>query len=140
MLATNHPPTAQAEVTVDYYPYDPVFPEYGEPRAGSDMVACIDVLEHIEPDRLEAVLEDLWRLNALMYFVTIHMRPANKTLSDGRNAHLIQETPSWWLPRLCKYFDVHHLQRHNLMGQGFWCILTANARPESSPRSVLKDL
>ena len=27
----------------DYYPYDPVFPEYGEPHP-ADLVACIDVL------------------------------------------------------------------------------------------------
>ena len=131
---------AKAGVEVDYYPYDPAFPEYGEPRVGSDMVACIDVLEHIEPDRLEAVLEDLWRLKGIMYFVTVHMGPAAKVLSDGRNAHLTQQPPSWWLPRLCRYFEVHHVQRHNLMGQGFWCVLTANARPESLPRTALPDL
>ena len=38
-----------------YHPYDPAFPEYGAPTE-ADMVCCIDVLEHIEPDRLDAVL------------------------------------------------------------------------------------
>jgi hypothetical protein len=27
----------------DYYPYDPVFPEYGQPKK-ADIVCCIDVL------------------------------------------------------------------------------------------------
>ena len=35
-----------------YFPYDPVFPEYGEPVA-ADLVTCIDVMEHIENEFLE---------------------------------------------------------------------------------------
>ena len=42
----------------DYFPYDPAFPEYGAPKP-ADLVCCIDVLEHIEQDFLEAVLLDL---------------------------------------------------------------------------------
>lgn len=34
-----------------YLPYDPAFPEYGDPMT-ADLVCCIDVLEHIEPDSL----------------------------------------------------------------------------------------
>ena len=33
-------------VNVDYHPYDPAFPEYGNP-VSADLVCCIDVLEHI---------------------------------------------------------------------------------------------
>src|SRR5664280_3890775 len=33
----------------DYRPYDPAFPEYGPPQP-AELVYCIDVLEHIEPD------------------------------------------------------------------------------------------
>ncbi len=42
----------------EYYPYDPAFPEYGKPTQ-ADLVCCIDVLEHIEPVYLNAVLKDL---------------------------------------------------------------------------------
>ncbi len=38
-----------------YQPYDPAFPEYGEPKT-ADLVCCIDVLEHIEPDLINNVI------------------------------------------------------------------------------------
>ena len=44
-----------------YLPYDPVFPEYGEPRP-ADLVCCIDVLEHIEPDLVDNVILELARV------------------------------------------------------------------------------
>jgi hypothetical protein len=35
---------------IEYYPYDPVFPEYDPPKS-AELVCCIDVLEHIEPEK-----------------------------------------------------------------------------------------
>ncbi len=105
-----------------YYPYDPVFPAYGPPRE-ADLVCCIDVLEHIEPERLESVLDELARITVGVGFFSIHMGPAAKVLADGRNAHLIQEPSSWWLPRLAKHFEVLHLQSHEMMGRGIWLVV-----------------
>jgi hypothetical protein len=51
------------------------------------------------------------------------MGPAAKILSDGRNAHLIQEPSSWWLPKLTKYFEILHLQSHQMMGDGIWVVV-----------------
>jgi hypothetical protein len=95
----------QAGVTVEYHPYDPAFPEYGSPQA-ADLVCCIDVLEHIEPELLDNVLDDLKRLTVRHGFFTVHTGPAAKVLADGRNAHLIQQPPEWWLPRLESRFRV----------------------------------
>ena len=94
----------------DYRPYDPAFPEYGPARTG-DLLCCIDVLEHIEPEFLDNVLDELQRLTRRVGFFSVHTGPATKTLADGRNAHLIQQPSSWWLPRLCQRFEVDHLQR-----------------------------
>ena len=44
--------------------YDPAMPEWSEPPAPCNFVACIDVLEHIEPDLLDNVLDDLKRVTA----------------------------------------------------------------------------
>jgi len=70
------------------------------------------------------VLIDLSRIVIKYGFFSIHTGPAGKTLSDGRNAHLIQEPTSWWLPKLCEFFDVIRLQVHNHYGTGFWIIVT----------------
>lgn len=107
---------------IEYYPYDPAFEEYGQPR-GADLVCCIDVLEHIEPDRLEKVLIELSEITSNFGFFSIHMGPAGKTLADGRNAHLIQKPSSWWLPKLTEYFEILHLQSHQMMGHGIWLVV-----------------
>jgi hypothetical protein len=103
---------------IDYRPYDPAFPEYGEARSG-DLVCCIDVLEHIEPDLLDNVLDDLARITVKHGLFSIHTGAAQKVLADGRNAHLIQQPSSWWLPRLCERFEIEMLQR---TPGGFWVL------------------
>jgi 2-polyprenyl-3-methyl-5-hydroxy-6-metoxy-1,4-benzoquinol methylase len=84
--------------------YDPVtYPDEPEP---ADFVACLDVLEHIEPECFKAVL---WHLRSKVLkagFLTIATRPAKKVLADGRNAHLIVRPPEWWLPKFQKRFSL----------------------------------
>lgn len=113
----------QAGVTgLDYRPYDPAFPEYGEPSP-ADLVCCIDVLEHIEPELLDNVIDELAAITTKVGFFSIHMGPAGKILADGRNAHLIQKPSSWWLPRLVEHFEIMHLQTHQMMGWGIWVVV-----------------
>lgn len=81
------------------------------------------VLEHIEPGLIDNVIKELSLITTNIGFYTIHMGPAGKVLSDGRNAHLIQQPSSWWLEKLVKYFDVIELRNHQMMGKGFWLIV-----------------
>ncbi|PPR44544.1 MAG: hypothetical protein CFH18_00413 [Alphaproteobacteria bacterium MarineAlpha5_Bin8] len=97
----------------DYFPYDPVFPDYGAPKP-ADLVCCIDVLEHIEEEFLQNVLDELKSITIKLGFFTISTIPARKILSDGRNAHLIQKPPSWWLPLMCERFEIEHMQKIKL--------------------------
>ena len=90
--------------------YDPGIKQLSSPPVPAEMVACIDVLEHIEPDCLDDVLDDLERLAECLVFLTIHTGPAAKVLSDGRNAHLTQQPLEWWLPKLWTRWDIHTVQ------------------------------
>lgn len=91
---------------IDYFAYDPGVPELAAEAVPADVVACIDVLEHIEPDLLDNVLDDLKRCTKGHGFFTIHTGPAFKTLTDGRNAHLIQEPAKWWLPKIMSRWEL----------------------------------
>jgi hypothetical protein len=107
------------------HPYDPAVPEWSAPPRPCRFVACIDVLEHIEPELLDNVLDDLRRVTAGIGVFTVHTGPAGKTLPDGRNAHLIQQPPEWWLPRLEARFDVVSV---NPFPHGF-AVVVARKRP-----------
>jgi FkbM family methyltransferase len=91
---------------VVYEGYDPAIPEFSAKPIPAELVCCIDVLEHIEPPLLDGVLDHLAGLCDPYGFFTIHTGPAVKVLSDGRNAHLIQQGPDWWLPKLRMRFEL----------------------------------
>jgi len=100
--------------------YDPAIPEWSAPPQPCGFVACIDVLEHIEPALLDNVLDDLQRVTVGTGVFTVHTGRAVKVLSDGRNAHLIQRPPAWWLP---KFLDRFELASFDRMPMGFWVVV-----------------
>lgn len=102
--------------------YDPARPEWSAPPQPCTCVACIDVLEHIEPELLDNVLDDLQRVTIGHGVFTVHTGPAGKVLTDGRNAHLIQQPPEWWLRKFEPRFD---LVEFRTMPQGFWVLVAA---------------
>ena len=80
----------------DIREYDPAIPSKSRPPAPADIVAVLDVMEHIEPDRLDAVIKDLVRVTRKILFVTIATQPSKRWMRDGRNTHLIVEDGAWW--------------------------------------------
>jgi hypothetical protein len=86
--------------------YDPAMAGKDADPDNADLVVCTDVLEHIEPDCLDDVLLHLRSKTNKRLFFAISLRPAGKTLADGRNAHLIVESAQWWLERLAPFFRV----------------------------------
>jgi hypothetical protein len=85
--------------------YDPAIA--GKDKAEPcDMVVCTDVLEHIEPDLLDNVLKHLLEMTKRKLLVAISLRPADKFLSDGRNAHLSLHDAFWWQAKLEKHFKI----------------------------------
>lgn len=90
--------------------YDPAIEGLDAAPEPADIVVCTDVLEHIEPECLAEVLDDLKRVTKRTALLVIANRPAKKILADGRNAHLIQEGAGWWIPKLQKRFHIHQAQ------------------------------
>ena len=112
-----------AAAGVAYYPYDPAFPDYG-PARPADLVTCIDVLEHIEPDCLDAVLDELAAITTRLALLTVHTGPAKKRLSDGRNAHLTQQPVEWWTGHVERRFDILHVKP---IRKGFFMVVAPRA-------------
>lgn len=102
--------TLKRNMTLPVREYDPAIPGKDSLPSPADLVVCGDVLEHVEPECLEAVLKHLQSLTRKICFAVIHLTPAKKVLPDGRNAHLIQEDEHWWAERLSKYFDINQMQ------------------------------
>lgn len=86
--------------------YDPAIPEIAAIPAPADLVVCTDVLEHIEPDKINFVLDDLKRVTKRVGFFVISTRPAVKKYDNGQNAHLIVKDKAWWKAKLEKFFDI----------------------------------
>jgi hypothetical protein len=106
------------EIMVNHY--DPGVKDWSDSPDSAQFVTCIDVLEHIEPEHLDDVLDDLRRVTEFFGFFTVHTGPAVKVLTDGRNAHLIQEPPAWWLPKIMERFE---LLQFNTVEHGFYVLV-----------------
>jgi 2-polyprenyl-3-methyl-5-hydroxy-6-metoxy-1,4-benzoquinol methylase len=90
--------------------YDPAIPGKDAEPAPADLVVCTDVLEHIEPECLDAVLDHIVSLAKRIAFFTIHCSAAEKSLPDGRNAHLIQKDIPWWMAKINDRFVIAQSQ------------------------------
>jgi len=94
--------------------YDPAVPGKDAAPRSADLVVCTDVLEHVEPDRIDDVLTHIRLLAQKAIFAVVSLRSSNKTMDDGRNAHLIVEVADWWRAKVSacgwQLLDVPDLQ------------------------------
>lgn len=90
--------------------FDPAIEGLDEAPRPADLVVSTDCLEHVEPECLVAVLDEIRRCTNKAVLLVVATRPAKKTLPDGRNAHLVQEHMQWWFGHLITRFDVRHLE------------------------------
>lgn len=92
-------------VGVDFRSWDPAVPQWGAWPEPADLVVCTDVLEHVEADKMEAVLDHLQSLAHIGLFVVVSLVPTAKVLSDGRQAHISLHPKAWWEEQLGDRFD-----------------------------------
>jgi hypothetical protein len=131
----NLPKHLKVKQKLTYQAYDPAVPKFSKPAIPAQMVACIDVLEHIEPELLDNVLDDLVRLTEGIAFLTVCTAAAFKTLPDGRNAHLTQQPIQWWLSKLWDRWELQTVQR--MTEYVYFFIGTAKTRLEALDGSLL---
>ena len=86
---------------IETFGYDPAF--HTELPVKVDMIMSTDVLEHIEPEELNNTINDLRNRTNILQYHLIACHKAKKELPDGRNAHLIIETPDWWQRKLSEW-------------------------------------
>lgn len=114
--------TLQEALEIEIRNFDPCIPELSALPAPADIVACIEVLEHVEPFYLPAVLADLRRLTKRAMFCTVATVESTKLLADGRNAHLIVAPEKWWIARLeLAGFTIQTVRHHEF---GFYVTAT----------------
>lgn len=89
---------------ITYHEYDPCVPGIDQPPSQAEVVFCGDVMEHVEPECVDTVLRHIRDLTTQVAIFVISLRPAAKTLADGRNAHLSLHGPDWWRCFLKKHF------------------------------------
>lgn len=83
--------------------YDPGFPGKEKAPAPADLVTCLDVMEHIEPNCLSDVIDHLAKLTQKKLLVDISTKFTKfRWLSDGRNSHLIVKDAAWWQEQFTK--------------------------------------
>lgn len=92
-------------VTIEVSGYDPAIAGYEtKPTKPADILTCLDVLEHIETESIDAVLADIKKLTKGFCYLVIDLQPAVKRLADGRNAHILLAPPDWWSSKLGQLF------------------------------------
>jgi hypothetical protein len=96
------------------YSYDPVTSPIDLPTQ-VDLIYSSDVLEHVEPSFLNKTIEYFYSVSKFQYHL-IACHPAKKTLSDGRNAHLIVENHNWWKEKFQNFITDE------------WSIITSESR------------
>lgn len=80
--------------------YDPCVDKYNTFPKLSDLVICIDVMEHIPESAVDKVLYDIFSVTKKAAYFSISYRPAKKILPNGMNAHLTVKPEEWWAEKI----------------------------------------
>ena len=92
--------------SIEFTGYDPAVDQYSvKPNKSFDIVTCIDVLEHVSRQQIPKTLLEIDRLTSGFFFFAIDLIPAQKTLADNRNAHIMLAPADWWCQQITAQFS-----------------------------------
>mgnify|MGYP003151775866 FL=1 len=101
----------ELEATYGTYPYilneyEPGLPELADDPPVSDAVISFDVLEHVEPDKVDNVIKHIHDKCNMWTFHKICLRAATGVFPvSGQNLHLTIKPGFWWLQKFEPYFE-----------------------------------
>jgi hypothetical protein len=76
------------------------------PDRGSHFVACLNVLDHVEPECLDDVLAHMALCTLETCIMVISMRTSSRIMKDGRQAHICLLPAEEWRAALERHFTV----------------------------------
>lgn len=85
--------------------YDPAIPAFSALPPTADLVVCLDVLEHVEPDCVDEVISHIRDLAIKGIYLTVSCSPSTKTLPDGSPWHCFVKDYEYWEEKFID-FDV----------------------------------
>jgi hypothetical protein len=92
--------------------YDPAFPDIASPPEPTEMVVCVDVMDNVEVDSIDAVLDDLQRVTERLGFFAINTETADRqelNIEASQSLYPVE----WWLPKILDRFELHYFSRIN---------------------------
>jgi hypothetical protein len=91
----------QPDLDIAVDTYDAGMPERSKyPEVAYELVMSTDVLEHVEPEWLDCVLDQIGESASRFQYHRIATAKSGALLADGRDAHLIVQDHHWWAVKL----------------------------------------
>ena len=85
--------------------YEPGRPELAGDPPASDAVVSFDVMEHIEPNKVDNVIKHIYEKCNMWTYHKICLRAATGAFpGTEQNLHLTIKDGPWWLEKFSKYF------------------------------------
>jgi hypothetical protein len=85
--------------------YDPGQPGLDNDPPICDASICIDVMEHVETDKVDNVIKHIYDKTNNFTMQNIALTAAKGSFPNHTNLHLTIEKSPWWLEKLGKYWD-----------------------------------
>jgi 2-polyprenyl-3-methyl-5-hydroxy-6-metoxy-1,4-benzoquinol methylase len=89
---------------IAYKGYDPAIPHLASDPEPADLVACTDVMEHVEPECVGDVLAHIRSLSIKGAVFVICTERGGRKLADGSLAHCSVHDAAWWRDRLARHW------------------------------------
>jgi hypothetical protein len=97
--------------------YDPNIPAFSGKALPMQMVTCIDVLQDVDPKKIDSVLDDLQRVTEVVGFFSIRQDEKEPRINKDK---------AWWLDKIMTRFDLQSLQT---TPTGYFMIVYALPKP-----------